>query len=362
MPVLYVEPPRRLRRLRRALRSTPGFKMDLRRTPVSKIATNLYRFEQSDRYAVSSGKALHYLSELRWHRAIRRAANELGILKPILWVSLPEMHAAIGRFNEQQSIYHVVDEYEGYTAGTRDGRRDLRKTEQQLLDAVDLTIVVSPELLAAKSAPGRVVNIVENAVDLAQFAKARKSAETPADLAQIPRPRLGYSGLVGQRLDLAMLAQLATDRPDWSLVMIGKVDRRECEAALRKLENLRNVHFLGEKDAPEVAAYVAKLDVGLLPYVLNTETTHISPLKMYEYLAVGIPVVSTDIPAARRKSNLVAVCETPEAFLAACEKVLDDSDSEHVDARLREAAENTWDHRVEQIASLVQTRNDAISS
>lgn len=356
MPVLYVEPPQRLRRLRRQLGSAGRSGLRFQDASPEQVLPQLYRFAASDRYPVSGGRGLRYLTERRWHRAIFRAAREIGIERPILWVSLPEQHSAVGRFGEQLSIYHVVDEYAGYTDSQDHGGARHRAEEQDLLDRVDLTIVVSPELVKSKSGPARDVTLVENAVDPEPYSSARADRMPPPDLACLPAPRLGYSGLIGCRLDLKLLVGIATANPDWSIVLIGKIDPRECAAEIRALQAQSNVHFLGEKQPADVASYVANLDVGLLPYAINTETQHISPLKMYEYLAAGLPIVSTDIPAARRKDHVVAVCESSDSFLAACKAAIEGNSAEAVAARIDEASVNTWEHRVEQISTLVRSR------
>ena len=279
----------------------------------------------------------------------------MGIRYPILWTSIPEHSQAIGRLNEVLSVYHVVDEYAGYTLVDAVRRKRLKADESQLLDSADVMIAVSDELVHAKRGPGRDIYLVENAVDFEAFHQAAKSASIPNDLASIPSPRLGYSGLIGKRLDLGLLERMATSYPDWSIILIGKVDDRRCEAAMNALRARPNVHFLGEKHFSDVPAYVAGLDVGLLPYEVNEETLHISPLKMYEYLATGLPVVSKDIPSAQKKRDHVAIASDEHGFFRSCEQAVSDSGSGR-EARIAEAAVNTWDQRVQQLEDMLMPR------
>jgi glycosyltransferase involved in cell wall biosynthesis len=116
---------------------------------------------------------------------------------------------------------------------------------------------------------------------------------------------------------------------------------------------MSNVYFLGQKGQTEVADYVAALDVGLLPYELNIETENISPLKMYEYLALGLPVVSTAIPAALRHRDIVDVADCDAAFESLCQIALVDEGSDRIEERLSFAAENTWDHRVLELTEII---------
>ena len=192
----------------------------------------------------------------------------------------------------------------------------------------------------------------ENAVDYDAFRQATDKGETPDDMSDLPSPRIGYSGLIGNRLDLELIEHLARERPSWSIVLIGKVDSRRCEDEMDRLRGLRNVHFLGQKDVSDVPSYVAALDVGLLPYRVNVETTHISPLKMYEYFAAGLPVVSTRIPSAARRGDLVSLADGAAEFIDACDAALTEPQDE-ARARVSEASQNTWDHRVTQLTSII---------
>jgi glycosyltransferase involved in cell wall biosynthesis len=262
------------------------------------------------------------------------------------------MHDVVGRMEEILSIYHIVDEYGGYTGANSSDVLDAR--ENRLLDRVDLSIAVSPELIAARESPARRLVLVENAVDYERFVDAGQSGTDPAAMAAIPRPRYGYSGLIGVRLDLELLIELARAEPDCSLVLAGKVDPRNCEAALAALRATPNVHFLGQVDVADVPKYVAGFDVGLLPYRINRETRHISPLKLYEYLAAGKPVVGTRIPAAERHEDLVALADDPTGFVAATRRVLAGDDAAARQQRRAFAAQNTWDHRVREIAEALR--------
>ena len=358
MPVLYVEPPVYVRFLRDQGPTSATFWRGFR-TPLMRSEGGGLHVMQSPHYLPVSGpRGIGAVLRRRWLGAIRRSARRAGIERPILWVSLPEQADAVGQLDEALSIYHIVDEYSGYTVEDEGLRQRQMEAEQALLDAVDLSIVVSDELMAAKSDAERQVHLVENAVDYDRFAEARQRASTPPDLANIPGPRLGYSGLIGKRLNLPLMAGLARAHPEWSLVLIGKVDRRQCEEELTALENMTNVHFLGRKEPREVPDYICGLDLGLLPYEINTETKHISPLKMYEYLGAGLPIVSTGIPAVRRKTAFVSIADDLDGFVGECEAALASSQSGQLEERIAEAAANTWEHRVAQIESILLAQLD----
>ena len=355
IPVLYVQPAQKLKKLRREGRPLQRIMGSIGRPAAERLGRNLGVFRSREYHLVSGFGVLGTVTEGRWYRAVTNAARNMGIRYPILWTSIPAHAKAIGRLNEVLSVYHVVDEYSGYTLVDEVRRKKLKVDESQLLDAADVVVTVSDELVQAKRGSGRDVHLVENAVDFEAFNRATEAALIPEDMISIPGPRLGYSGLISKRLDLGLLEKMATSYPHWSIVLIGKVDDRCCETAMNSLRARPNVHFLGEKHFSAVPAYVAGLDVGLLPYEVNEETLHISPPKMYEYLATGLPVVSKDIPSAQKKRDHVAIASDEHGFLRSCEQALSDAASGK-SARIAEAAINTWDQRVQQLEGILIPR------
>ena len=173
-------------------------------------------------------------------------------------------------------------------------------------------------------------------------------------MTDIPEPRFWYCGIIGKRLNLELLDELARQRPEYSLVLVGRVDERGCVDTLAKLRQRDNVYFLGEKPVDDVPAYVSSFQAGLLPYELNLETASISPLKMYEYLAAGLPVISTPIPAAEKHREYVTVCATADSFIEACSLAVSTNDDAVISQRRHFAERNSWDARVEQIRQLIQ--------
>jgi glycosyltransferase involved in cell wall biosynthesis len=354
MPVLYVEPWVGLRALRTGRAGIARVLTDMG-LQVERHSPNVSVFPGKAHLPVSHSPRLAGITGKRWLRAVGKAMRAVGIYRPIIWISKPEMHFVLDHFDEAFTIYHVVDEYGGYT-GLQPGQQDaLARAEARLLDEADLVIVASPELEAAKRGPGRTLLVLENGVEPIEYAAAREQPSEPADLAQVPRPRLGYSGLIGKRLDMELLRTIAEHRPDCSLVLIGKVDPRECESELERLQALPNVYLLGEKRPDEVASYVVGFDVGLLPYAINLETRHISPIKMYEYWAAGAPVLSTAIPAAQRHDSAVHVAESHAAFLESLDALLLRETAEESQRLIDIAAQNSWQARVDKVSAELRT-------
>jgi glycosyltransferase involved in cell wall biosynthesis len=356
MPVLYVQPWVGLRSLRSQASGISRIFTDLGRPLLEKHDPNVHVFNSPAYLPVSRSSVLAPITQRLWTAAVRRAARSIGITRPIVWVSRPETGFVVGRMNEQLSIYHVVDEYAGYTGAGGQAGAKLADAEAVVLDSVNLVVVASPELERAKQGSARDLVVLENGVEPSEYADARDSGLEPADLADVSRPRIGYSGLIGKRLDLELIRKIALRRPDCSVVLIGKVDARECEAGLAALESLPNVYLLGEKPAAEVARYVIGFDIGLLPYAINLETQHISPIKMYEYWAAGKPVVATSIPAARRNRSAVNVAESHNEFLSAIDRLLDEPNQEDPNRLIELAGRNSWQSRVEHVAAELSSR------
>jgi glycosyltransferase involved in cell wall biosynthesis len=361
MPVVYVEPWVSLNSIRKRRTGLPRVFEDMRKPLTSKVGQNLTVLRSSASRPVSGSNLLAGATQKRWLGGIRHAARIAGIEAPILWICRPEMGFSIGQLGEQFSIYHIVDEYLGYTGVTGADKERLAGQEADVLDKVDLSIAASPELVEAKTGPGRDMVLLENGVSSRQFENARKSGVTPDDMESIPRPRLGYSGLIGKRLNLDLMADVAQKRTDWSIVFIGKVDTRECLEKISHLKSLPNVHFLGEKRPEDVATYITGLDVGLLPYAINLETQHISPIKMYEYWAAGKPVVGTGIPAVRRNSSAVGIADTADDFVSEVDQTLSSFDQAGRRRLIELASENTWQSRVDQVSAEIRTRLKSVS-
>ncbi len=357
MPVLYVEPYVGLRSLRTGQISITRILTDIGRS-VEHHEPNVTVFRSPAYLPISGSASLAGISQKAWTGAIRRTMRKAGISRPIVWVSRPERRFVIGQLDEIFSIYHVVDEYAGYTGLNSQERERLLKAEAAVLDGVDLTIVASPELQRAKQGAGRELLVLENGVEPTEYADARRSGSEPDDLAAVPKPRIGYSGLISKRLDLELIHDIAVRRPDCSLVLIGKVDARECEDALTRVQQLPNVHMLGEKPATEVASYIVGFDIGLLPYAINLETMHISPIKMYEYWAAGKPVVSTSIPAAQRHKFAVNVAESHDEFHSMIDRVLDKPAQVDAEGVIKLATENSWQSRVDFVSAELSLRID----
>jgi len=247
----------------------------------------------------------------------------LGLRADLFWTYNPLTGQLLDfeRLAFRQLVYHCVDDL---TAQPCMPAELIAAEEERLCRRADRVFVTSLELLRLRRAFNPRTSYYSNVADLDHFAVARDAqAAIPADLQAIPGPRLGFIGAISAyKLDLALIERLARHRPDCQLVLIGRVGEGDPSTDLQSLQGLANVHLLGSRPYAELPAYLRGFDLALLPCPLNAYTRSMFPMKFFEYLAAGVPVVATDLPALREHSHLAHLCESPAAFVAAVDRLL----------------------------------------
>lgn len=227
--------------------------------------------------------------------------------------------------------------------------------ETRLLDMANVTIVSSePTRDALSRLTERPVICVPNGADAERFIEGA-SAPEPADLAAIPHPRIGYVGSINRKVDLPMVAALAEQEPTWQFVFIGPVFSHDevTEPALSRCRTLANVHFLAARPKEAIPAAMAALDVGAMCYRPGTWMDAAYPLKLHEYLATGVPVVTIDLPAIREFRDIVDVATGVQDWHRTLARVLAGGAHGSPETRRTAALRNTWDSRVRRIAALL---------
>jgi UDP-galactopyranose mutase len=245
-------------------------------------------------------------------------------------------------------VYDCMDELSGFKGAPP----ALRQQEAALMRRADLVLTGGQSLYEAKRNQHHNIHPFPSSVDVSHFAAARRATADPVDQAGIGRPRLGFFGVIDERMDIALLDAVAAARPDWQLVLVGPVVKIDPATLPRRT----NIHYLGSKTYDELPRYLAGWDVALLPFAINEATRFISPTKTPEYLAAGKPVVSTPIRDVVRpygQQGLVRIAADAPAFVAACEAAL----AEDATARIRQAdaflRQTSWDGTWRRIRLLV---------
>ena len=236
----------------------------------------------------------------------------------IAWYYTPMMLPFSRHIEANLTVYDAMDELSKF----RFAPPKLLELEQELLSRADVVFTGGSSLYEAKKDRHPNVHCFPSSVDRAHFAKARARQFDPADQEDLPRPRLGFYGVLDERFDTELLAKVAEMRPNWSFVMVGPI----VKIAPEDLPKRPNIHYLGAKTYDELPAYLSGWDVALMPFAMNESTQFISPTKTPEYLAGGKPVVSTPIrDVVRTYGDLegVRIAADPESFARECEIALE---------------------------------------
>src|SRR6476659_1981890 len=236
----------------------------------------------------------------------------------IAWYYTPMMLPVSHNLDVDSTVFDAMDELSKFKFAPV----KLLELEQELIDRADVVFTGGSSLYEAKKDRHDNIHCFPSSVDRAHFCKARARMFDPADQEDLPRPRLGFYGVIDERFDIDLLDKVAAMRPDWSFVMVGPV----VKISEDELPKRPNIHYLGGKTYEQLPDYLSGWDVALMPFAMNESTEFISPTKTPEYLAGGKPVVSTPIrDVVRHCGHLegVKIASTPEEFVAACEQALE---------------------------------------
>ncbi|BCW89728.1 hypothetical protein sos41_28950 [Alphaproteobacteria bacterium SO-S41] len=243
--------------------------------------------------------------------------DDFGASNPLLWFYTPMMFPLACDLAPAGTVYDCMDELSNFKFAPA----DLADRERDLMAAADVVFTGGTSLFEAKQGRHPNVHAFSSGVDVAHFAQARAEMQQPDDQSAIPHPRLGFYGVVDERMDLVLLGAVAAQRPDWSFVIVGPVVKIDPAT----LPTASNIHYLGGKTYDELPAYLSGWNVALMPFAQNDATRFISPTKTPEYLAGGKPVVSTPVrDVVRHYGTLgsVLIADTADTFVAACDRAL----------------------------------------
>ncbi|KXB30122.1 glycosyl transferase family 1 [Dechloromonas denitrificans] len=258
----------------------------------------------------------------RWllRAAIARSTWQRDFSRPLIWTYHPFMLDVIDGMETGPVLYHCVDDLAavpGVDAAT------FRAAEARLLQHANVVFATAPALAEHCKKHNPNSHFLPNVVDAEHFGKALEPGPVPADLAHIPEPRLCYHGVLSDfKIDFQLLLDAARLKPEWSWVLIGEEREGQSSSRLAELAKLPNVHFLGYKPYSVLPDYLRGMRVGLLPSLINDYTRGMFPMKYFEYIAAGLPVVSTPLDFTRTHNAGLESGATPENFVAAIHRQL----------------------------------------
>ena len=294
------------------------------------------------------GRAVRGLNRLLFRLQYAAALRILRLRSPYLFVFSPNWRAYVPGLRRRKLIYYCVDEQSGFKGVDGDL---FRKWDEDLTRQADHVFCSAHALWSSKQKLNPATHYMPHGVNWRHFAGAVTGEGTRPipELEGIDGPILLFFGHISYDwVDTELVRWLAGQRPEWHIVLAGRSAVDEAEFAA-----CPNVHLLGEREYDELPSLCASASVGIIPFVESPLTAACNPLKLYEYLAAGLPVVSTEIPEVRRAPGAARVAATPAAFLRACEDALRIDRRKYGPEASASVREHDWDRRVEKIYSLV---------
>lgn len=277
--------------------------------------------------------------------------RRLGLRRDMLWTYNPLTTRLVSLAPFGRVVYHCVDEIKAQPGMPAEV---LGPAERELVEKSDIVFTTAPKLAEIRKAWNPNTHDFGNVADFDHFAMARELATiVPEDLAAIPAPRVGFIGAVSSyKVDFQLIRFLAQSRPAWSVVLIGKVGEGDPWTDSAALAGLSNLHLLGPRPYAELPRYLKGLDVTLLPNTMNDYTESMFPMKFFEYLAAGKPVVSVDLPALRAYHGRVWLAKSPEDFVKGVGEALRGAVAP-LEERLALARQHTYTARTERMMALI---------
>ncbi len=270
---------------------------------------------------------------------------------PIVWFYTPMALPLLQALHPSLVVYDCMDELSAF----KNAPKQLLQRETALLSIADVVFTGGPSLYEAKKTRHANAHCFSSSVDVGHFAQALDRDTAHPEFAYIPRPRLGFYGVIDERFDASLIGALADAHPEWQLVMVGPIVKIDPASLPRR----DNIHYLGQKSYDELPKFLAGWDVCLLPFALNDSTKFISPTKVLEYMAAELPVVSTPITdVVQPYGHIVAIAEGPAAFIRACEQALamPAEQRARMVEQMRAVVKNTsWDTTVDQMNALMRS-------
>jgi glycosyltransferase involved in cell wall biosynthesis len=329
------------------------------RSGLQEIQPDLYLFDNFQLLPVVRGQ-LGFIKRIDQRiiiNAIQRHQRELRFRQPILWLYFPPSpEFLIGKLGESLTCYHCTDDHPGHAEMLGFDPAPVRKAEAELVRAVDLVFTTSRPLYEEKIRQNPNTFLMPNVAEIDRFAPvAEEKVSVARALKDIPRPIAGFVGAISAyKIDLELVEQTAEQLPNWSFVFVGPVGLGDGiqEASLPKSPN---IYFLGQRAYDELPSYIAGFDVCTIPYHLNSYTAGVFPLKFWEYLASGKPVVTTALPALKDYYDNVAVVNSPESFAEALERAKNHgADPVLKRERIQLAASQSWERRATEIVTILE--------
>lgn len=266
-----------------------------------------------------------------------------------LWTFAPDVDFLCGAFGEEAVVYYCVDEFSKF-AGFDEA--ETTRKERRLMDRADIILTSASDLYESRARQHEHVHLIRHGVEYARFRQALdRKLSVPDPIARIRKPIVGFVGLIEHWIDIELIAKTAKRLDDVAFVLVG-----ECRTDVTALEHLDNVHLIGRQPYASLPAYLARFDAGIIPFQVTDMTRNVNPIKLREYLAAGLPVISTDLPEVRRFKPHVAIAGGVDEFVLACSRAVSDNGVAARLTRSLSVADQDWSTITSTISKLVADR------
>ncbi len=300
----------------------------------------------------NKSRAVNRRNQKRIARFVREKMKQHGFEKPLLWVYSPVTVDLVDLIPHEGLVYDCVDRHSAY-GGLMDPEL-VDRMELELAAKTDMTFATAQGLAERLREAQSATRCIPNGADFDRFVQASQPQPMPEDLKEIPKPIFGFVGALQPCIAYSYIEAAAKARPDWSFVLIGN---EKPGADLAELKKLSNVHFLGLRKNAELPRYLAHFDACLNLFASGDLSKDVSPLKFYEYLATGKPIVSTMQPdQVLFYGPLIHIAGSETEFVACCQEALADTQPERALARIAAGKDCSWDRRVEQICQVLRQK------
>ena len=295
-------------------------------------------------------RAINRANQKNIAKFVREKMKEHGFEKPLLWVYSPVTVDCVDLIPHSGLVYDCVDRHSAYGGLMNPALVDAMELE--LAKKADHVFATADALADRLRTVQPKTDMIPNGANFERFVQAAQPQPLPDDMQGIPHPIFGFVGALQSCIEYGYLEAAAKARPDWSFVLIGK---EKPGVDLSALHAMPNVHFLGLKPNEQLPQYLAHFDACLNLFAKSDLSKDVSPLKFYEYLATGRPIVSTKQPdQILQYAPLIEIADSQEEFISACEKSCSDTAPEQIDARIEAGRACSWDSRVAQMCGILE--------
>lgn len=296
-------------------------------------------------------RLINRINQKRMARFVRKKMKAHGFETPLLWVYSPVTVDLVDRIPKSGLVYDCVDRHSAYDGLMNPELVDAMELE--LAGKADVCFATADSLAERLKQANPNTSFIPNGANFERFVQAAQPQPVPEDLKDVPKPVFGFVGALQSCIEYGFVESAAKARPDWSFVWIGK---EKPGVDLSELRSLHNNHFLGMKPNEQLPQYLANFDACLNLFAKSDLSKDVSPLKFYEYLATGRPIVSTRQPdQVMQYAELIEIADDGQSFLDACQRALD-SGSDGAEARINAGRESSWDSRVGQMRQILNEK------